>query len=120
MKNIKKESKMLDIEKIQGEIVQRLKPMKPDKIILFGSYAFGKPDEDSDIDLFLLKDDLKIEDMRNYKLELQKRLFDIQKKYLLGIDLFVDSTQRMQNRIYEVKDQFYDDILNSGKVIYAK
>ncbi len=43
---------MINIEKIKLEIVERLKPLKPDKIILFGSYAYGTPTEHSDIDLF--------------------------------------------------------------------
>jgi len=47
---------MVDIEKIKPEIIEKLKLLNPDKIILFGSYAYGKPNEDSDIDLFLLKD----------------------------------------------------------------
>ena len=47
---------MVDIEKLKDEIVERLKPLDPDKVILFGSYAYGTPNEDSDIDLFLLKD----------------------------------------------------------------
>jgi len=111
---------MVDIEILKEEIIQRLKPFNPDKIILFGSYAYGLPNKDSDIDLFLLKDDLKIEDMREYKLNLQKKLFDLQKKYLLGVDLFVDSSERMKKRIDEVKDQFYDEILEKGKVIYVK
>lgn len=111
---------MLDIDTIKNEIVQRLKPLNPDKIILFGSYAYGQPNEESDIDLFLLKDDLGISKVRDYKLKLQKELFDIQKKYLLGIDLFVDSTERMQYRIDTVKDQFYNEILEKGVVLYAK
>ena len=111
---------MIDIKKLKQEIIDRLKPLNPDKIILFGSYAYGMPNEDSDIDLFLLKDDLKIENIKGYKLELQKKLFAIQKKYLLGIDLFVDSTSRMQNRISTVKDQFYTDILTKGEIIYVK
>ena len=111
---------MVDIEKLKPEIVEALKHLNPDKIILFGSYAYGTPTEDSDIDLFLLKDDLKKENIRKYKLELQKALFGIQKKYLLGIDLFVDSTQRMNHRINKVKDQFYDTVLNKGKVIYGE
>ena len=28
----------------------------PQKVILFGSYAYGEPDEDSDIDLLIIKD----------------------------------------------------------------
>ena len=111
---------MINIEELKPLIVDRLKPLNPDKIILFGSYAYGKPNEESDIDLFLLKDDLEIKNIRTYKLELQKKLFDLQKKYLLGIEIFVDSTSRMRNRIENVKDQFYDEILSKGIVIYVK
>ena len=110
---------MINIEELKPLIVERLKPLNPDKIILFGSYTYGTPNEDSDIDLFLLKDNLDIENMRSYKLELQKKLFDIQKKYLLGIDIFVDSTKRMEDRINTVKDQFYDEILTKGIKIYG-
>ncbi len=35
------------------EIVERLKTINPYKIILFGSYAYGKPQTDSDIDLIV-------------------------------------------------------------------
>ncbi len=110
---------MIDIDKIKLEIVTALVPLNPDKIILFGSYAYGTPNEDSDIDLFLIKDDLSIKDMRKYKLELQTKLFAIQRKYLLGIDLFVDSTSRMKHRVENVKDQFYDKILSKGITIYG-
>jgi len=40
---------MVDIEALKHEIVECLKPLDPDKIILFGSYAYGTPTEDSDI-----------------------------------------------------------------------
>ena len=110
---------MINIEELKPLIIERLMPLNPDKIILFGSFAYGTPNEDSDIDLFLLKDDLTIENKRSYKLELQKRLFDLQKKYLLGIDIFVDSSERMQNRIENVKDQFYNEILSKGIKIYG-
>lgn len=111
---------MIDIETLKPLIVERLKPLKPDKIILFGSYAYGSPTEDSDIDLFLIKDDLNIEKLREYKLELQKRLLDIQKQYLIGIDVFVDSSSRMQYRMEQIKDQFYDEVLSKGKAIYVQ
>ena len=110
---------MINIEELKPLIIERLMPLNPDKIILFGSFAYGTPNEDSDIDLFLLKDDLTIENKRSYKLELQKRLFDLQKKYLLGIDIFVDSSERMQNRRENVKDQFYNEILSKGIKIYG-
>ena len=37
---------MVNITKISGEIVERLKSLEPDKIILFGSYAYGNPTEE--------------------------------------------------------------------------
>jgi len=111
---------MIDIDVLKDEIIQRLKPLKPNKIILFGSYAYGVPNDESDIDLFLLKDDLQKNQTRDYQLSLQKRLIGLQKKYLIGIDLFVDSTDRVQDRIENVNDQFYDEIMRKGDVIYAK
>lgn len=111
---------MIDIDILKDEIIQRLKPLNPNKIILFGSYAYGTPNDESDIDLFLLKDDLQKNQTRDYQLSLQKRLIDLQKKYLIGIDLFVDSSDRVRHRIEDVNDQFYDEIMRKGDVIYAK
>jgi len=48
---------VLDIEQIKEEIVQRLKPLNPTKVILFGSYAYGTPTKDSDIDLYVVTND---------------------------------------------------------------
>ena len=110
----------IDIDKIKDEIVYRLKPMEPEKIILFGSYAYGTPDEESDLDLFLLKNNLEKKETRNYRLSSQKALIDLQKKYSIGIDLLVDSSERVQKRIEKLHDQFYTEIMQRGKVIYAK
>lgn len=40
-----------DILKFTDEIARRF---KPEKIILFGSYAYGNPTEDSDVDLLVV------------------------------------------------------------------
>ncbi|MBI4285708.1 MAG: nucleotidyltransferase domain-containing protein, partial [Chloroflexi bacterium] len=42
------------IQKIIAEVVEKIKKeYQPEKIILYGSYAYGKPTRDSDIDLFI-------------------------------------------------------------------
>ena len=107
---------MVDIEKIKDEIVEALKPLKPNKIILFGSYAYGKPNEDSDIDLFLLKDDLTLDKVREYEVEAKMRLLDIYEKYETnGIDIIAAPTDYIKKR----EDYFYKvDILENGKVWY--
>ena len=37
------------------DIVNKLKHLKPGKIILFGSYAKGNPDLDSDVDVLVIQ-----------------------------------------------------------------
>ncbi|MDQ7060705.1 MAG: nucleotidyltransferase domain-containing protein [Sulfurimonas sp.] len=48
---------MIDIEELKSQIVEALMPLKPDKIILFGSYAYGTPNEDSDLDICIVEKD---------------------------------------------------------------
>ncbi|HHT9126919.1 MAG TPA: nucleotidyltransferase domain-containing protein [Candidatus Brocadiia bacterium] len=44
------------IKNVIQEIAEKIKrEYKPERVILFGSYAWGKPDKDSDIDLFIIK-----------------------------------------------------------------
>jgi len=73
---------MIDIEVLKLEIVERLKPLNPDKVILFGSYAYGTPTEESDIDLFLVKD-LDVTEARNYRLSARKELRELIRKRMI-------------------------------------
>jgi predicted nucleotidyltransferase len=42
-------------ERLLAEIVRRIKEgMQPTRIILFGSHAYGRPDQDSDFDLMII------------------------------------------------------------------
>jgi predicted nucleotidyltransferase len=109
---------MIDIEELKPQIIERLKSLNPDKIILFGSHAYGTANEDSDIDIFLLKDDLSIEDTRYYQREAGKRLLDLQLKYKTnGIDILSAPTDYINQR----EDYFYKvDILQNGKVWYER
>jgi len=63
---------MIDIEKIKPEIVKSLKPLNPEKIILFGTYAYGHPDDKSDIDLFLVKKGLSKEEQAGFEKRARK------------------------------------------------
>ncbi len=46
----------MDHNDVEKEIVTRLIPINPDKIILFGSFAYGKPGKNSDLDLCVITD----------------------------------------------------------------
>jgi len=109
---------MVDIEKLKPKIIEKLLPLEPNKIILFGSHAYGTPYEESDIDLFLIKDDLSIEQTYAYELEAKKRLRSIILNYQTnGIDILAAPTDIINKR----EDYFYKvDILQNGKVWYER
>ena len=50
---------IMDIKLIKSEIVNKLKSLNPKSIILFGSYAYGSPNEDSDLDILVIKNNYK-------------------------------------------------------------
>jgi len=66
---------MIDIQKLKPLIVERLKPLNPYKIILFGSYAYGEPNEDSDLDICVVEKDYK--NKWEEKLQIREALTDI-------------------------------------------
>lgn len=105
---------MIDIENIKDEIIEKLKPLNPDKVILFGSYAYGTPNENSDIDLFLVKDDKKD---KHYEAKAMMQLRSITQKYHIGFDIL----SRSSDTLNLANDHFYKiDILTKGKVIYGE
>lgn len=107
---------MINIEKLKPIIVEKLKTLNPDKIILFGSYAYGNPNDESDIDLYLVKD-VEKENIREYKLQARKALRELIFQYDIGFDILNSSQEFLNSR----DDYFYKiDILQKGKVIYAK
>jgi uncharacterized protein len=46
---------MITEEQIQAIVRRIMDGYQPDRIILFGSYAYGTPTEDSDLDLLVIK-----------------------------------------------------------------
>jgi len=109
---------MINIKKLKPIIIERLKLLNPDKIILFGSYAYGTPNKNSDIDLFLLKNDLTIDETREYEREARRSLLELRLKYKInGIDILSAPTEYIKKR----EDYFYKvDILKNGKVWYER
>ena len=46
----------IDYKNIQGIVQQIVAKFNPFKVVLFGSYAYGDPGEDSDVDLLVIMD----------------------------------------------------------------
>lgn len=107
----------MDTESLLVEISNVLKHYGIEKIILFGSYAYGKPDENSDIDLLVIKD-IPASETRDFRIKLKKALWLKFGQLNFSFDILVDNEQRIKERI-EMGDLFYKEIYFNGKTIYA-
>jgi predicted nucleotidyltransferase len=100
---------MRTIHALSQQIAQQF---QPDKIVLFGSYAYGRPTPESDADLLVLIDT----PLRNREQAAQiARALD----YHFGLDLIVRTPQQFNYRIAE-GDFFLREIAEKGKVLYAR
>jgi predicted nucleotidyltransferase len=89
---------------------QIVRVANPEKIILFGSYAYGKPTEDSDIDLLVV---MPVEGHPAYKAaEIRMKV-----KTPMAWDLLVRTPEFVAEEI-EQGDLFMREIAEQGKVIY--
>ena len=111
---------MIDIEKIKSDIVKRLKPLDLDQIVLFGSYAYGTPNEDSDVDLYVVtKDDFipqSFKENMDIKLKVSKAIRDLQK--IIPIDT-ITHTKAMNEKFIQMGSMFSKEILGKGVKIYG-
>jgi uncharacterized protein len=102
-------------------IIERLKLINPEKIILFGSYANGEPDENSDIDILVVTSDDNIptsfaEKSRIY-LKVSHSISEIRREF--PVDLIVH-TRAMHQQFIEINSLFSRELLTTGKVLYEK
>jgi predicted nucleotidyltransferase len=83
----------------------------PEKILLFGSFAYGTPDEESDVDLLVV---MPASNEINQSIRI-KRAFDP----VFPFDLIVISPARLRRRLAE-KWSFWQEITTKGIVLYEK
>lgn len=99
------------LKEITDKIVREY---QPEKIILFGSYAWGEPGPDSDVDLLVVKDTGK--PRRERERELDSLLFP----RLAPMDILVYSYQELEDQINQNRNLFLEDIIKNGRVLYIK
>ena len=90
----------------------------PDKIILFGSYAYGNPGEKSDLDLLVIKNGKDISFDEEAKMAVA--IFRKRKLHKVGTryDLFIRSEAQVQQ--FAKKGGTMNDAIQRGKVIYER
>ncbi len=102
---------MISAKEIQTTCDDIVREFAPLQVILFGSYAYGTPTEDSDVDLLVVMDILKSETWQQ-KWEMQQR---IPKRF--DLDLQVRSREDIAYRVSH-NDWFLREVLEKGDVLY--
>ncbi len=102
-------------EIIKNEIISSLKILDPEKVILFGSYAYGNPTEDSDIDLYIVIKNHNIPESFSDKIKMKVYISDLLNpiRDRFPLDIIVH-TLPMYMRFIELKSNLSQTIINKG------
>jgi predicted nucleotidyltransferase len=101
-------------ETLLADITRRIvEKFQPYKVVLFGSYAYGTPDLDSDVDLLVVMDsDESI-------VQRIRRVTEVAKVRFVPMDIIVRTPAELAERL-AMGDFFLAEILEKGKVLYRR
>lgn len=104
---------MVTMQQIQTLVDEIASGYKPEKIYLFGSYANGTPTEDSDIDLFIVKDT----DVRKFERSVAVRMAI--KDYICAMDIIIYTPKELKKVENDVVN-IAKIAVNTGKLMYER
>ena len=89
---------------------QIVRAVNPQKLILFGSYAYGLPNEDSDIDLLVIMP---------FEGSAHQQAFEIRRRInsVMPMDLMVRTPEFVAQRL-AWGDSFMCEVVEQGKTLY--
>ncbi len=95
-------------------IINKLKHLDPEKIIIFGSYARGNPDPDSDVDVLVIQKTQK---------KPTERVSQVLRSVwgsIPNIEAQIITPEEFQQAINQNRFFITQEVLKYGKVIYEK
>jgi len=104
---------MVTAAEIQDIVNRLVEGYQLEKIILFGSYAYGTPNEDSDLDLLVVKEDQR----PGWERTVEAKSYLKRRKF--GLDLLVFTPEEFSS-LNPKYDLFAFDIQSKGKILYAR
>jgi len=99
---------------LPGAIERIVSELKPEKIILFGSYAYGNPTPDSDVDLLVIMN-TKAKEIDRY-VAVSNLLYPRQ----FPVDIVVKTPKEIEAEASKKGNFFMREILKKGKVLYER
>jgi uncharacterized protein len=104
---------MVSRQAIQDYVDAVVREFRPERVVLFGSYAYGEPSADSDVDLLVVMP---------YRGNSLGQAFKIRNRLEhpgFAMDLLVRSPQEIKRRL-AMGDSFVGEIVERGKPLYAR
>jgi len=103
---------MIQRSEIKAYARKLAQEFKPERVILFGSYARGKPTEDSDVDLLVVA---------NYRGDWVDRAVEMRLRIprKFPLDLIVRRPSEIRRRL-AMNDSFVSTMIHEGKVLYER
>lgn len=96
------------------EVVKRIaETFDPERVILFGSYAYGQPRPESDVDLLVVLE--TNQRPRAKQLEIARAL----SPHPFGMDILVRTPAQLRKRV-AMGDYFLREITTRGEVMYER
>lgn len=105
---------MITGEQIQSVVARIVEGYQPDRIILFGSYAYGTPTEHSDLDLLIIKHDAEAKQIER-SIAVRQLLWGTDAP---AMDIIIRTPEEMAHRTalyYTVEAQ----AIQKGRTLYA-
>jgi len=110
---------MVSENKYIEQLTNNLSKIDPYLVLLFGSYASGTPDSDSDLDIFVVLNDptmpVTFKEKQDLYLKVSSLIRPVAKQ--IPIDLMV-FTIPMFEQFKDANTSFSDEVLTKGIVIY--
>jgi HEPN domain-containing protein/predicted nucleotidyltransferase len=103
---------MISRQEIQATCDDIVREFAPLQVILFGSYGYGTPTEDSDVDLLVVMA-IPESETRRQSVEIRQRI-----PHRFPMDLLVRSPQEIAYRI-SYNDWFLREITEKGEILYG-
>ena len=107
------ERRRIPMRAIRAVVEQIAERFQPEKIILFGSYAYGQPKPESDVDLLVVMETPLRE--RQQRLEISRAL----SPRPFPLDILIRTPKQVEERI-NLGDPFLREIMTQGEVLYER
>ena len=99
---------------LPGAIERIVSELKPEKIILFGSYAYGEPTPDSDVDL------LVIMKTRAKEIDRYVKVSNLLYPRQFPVDIIVKTPKEIEAEQKKKGNFFMREVLAKGRVVYER